>query len=268
MEIFQAIILGIVEGLTEFLPISSTGHLIVAQDAIGYYDTSKIFTVVIQMGAISAVIWFYRLNLINLVKGLFNGDKLARAFWVVWILATIPAGIAGLFFDAKLEAYAITTTVAIASIVGGIVIWFIETYHRAKPSKEANLDKITIKQALLIGCYQVIALIPGVSRSGATIIGGLLSGLDRVTATAFSFYLGIPILLMAGTYKLITGDLTTVEGGAPALIVGVFVSFITALIVIKWLLSYVSRHDFKIFAYYRIFFGFLLLVLVAFGVLG
>jgi len=268
MEIIQAIILGIVEGLTEFLPISSTGHLIVAEDMLGYYDSSKMFTVVIQMGAIAAVIWFYRRDLWRLVKGLFAGDSSILRFWLVWILATIPAGVVGLMFDARIEAYAVTTVVATMFILGGIAIWLIETFHKTKPTKTAHLEKITIKQTLLIGAYQVLALIPGVSRSGATIMGGLLSGLDRVTATSFSFYLGIPILLLAGTYKLVTGDISTVQGGAPALLAGVVSSFITALMVIGWLLRYVSTHDFKVFAYYRIVFGLLLLGLVALGVLG
>lgn len=268
MEILQAIILGIVEGLTEFLPVSSTGHLIVAEDMLGYYDASKMFTIVIQMGAIAAVMWFYRRDLRSLIKGLVDGDKQVRRFWLAWILATIPAGIMGLLFDAQIEAYAITATVAIALIAGGIAIWLIENNLRLRPSSNEQLQRITFKQAILVGLYQMLALIPGVSRSGATIMGGLLAGLNRVTATAFSFYLGIPILLVAGLYKLATGDVTEVPGGIPALAAGVIASFITALFVVSWLLRYVSHRDFKPFAYYRIAFGILLLVLVAAGVLG
>lgn len=269
MEIFKAIVLGVVEGLTEFLPVSSTGHLIVAQDALGFYDASKMFTVVIQMGAIAAVIWFYRVQLWSLTKGLFNNDKQARRFWLVWVLATIPAGLFGLLFDAQIESYAISLTVAIALILGGIVILLIESFYKVKPAaKEAKLESITLKEALKIGLYQILALVPGVSRSGATIMGGLVSGLDRVTATAFSFYLGIPILLLAGTYKLITEDTSSIEGGAAALIAGTIASFFTALVVVKWLLKYVSRHDFKIFAYYRIVFGLFIIFLVCIGVLS
>jgi len=268
MEIIQAIFLGIIEGLTEFLPISSTGHLIVAQDAINYYDATKLFTVFIQIGAIAAVIWFYRRALWQLVVGLVTGDKKARRFWIIWVVATIPAGIAGLALDAQIEAYALTTTVAIALIIGGIIIWLVETYHAVQPAKSAHLDTITLKQAVQIGLYQTLALIPGVSRSGATIIGGMLSGVDRVTATAFSFYLSIPVIVLAGLYKLATGDTQSVEGGSAALIAGTVAAFMSALIVIKWLLRYVSGHDLKIFAYYRIIFGILLLVLVGMGVLG
>lgn len=269
MEVFQAIILGVVEGLTEFLPISSTGHLVVAEDALGFYDASKLFTVVIQMGAILAVMWFYRHQLGELVRGLYRGDRVIRRFWLAWFIATLPAALAGLLLDARIEAWAVTSTVAIALILGGIAIWLIETYHHAPPpAKEPKLERITTRQALQIGLYQMLALVPGVSRSGATIMGGLLSGQDRVTATAFSFYLGIPILLLAGIFKLATGDIASVPGGAVALSAGVVASFITALIVVGWLLRYVSRHDFKPFAYYRIVFGLFLLVLLATGVLG
>lgn len=269
MEILQAIILGIVEGLTEFLPISSTGHLIVAQNMLGFYDMSKMFTVVIQIGAIAAVIWFYRLQLLQLTKGLLRGDKLVRRFWKLWVLATIPAGLTGLLLEAKIEHVATTWVVAVALIIGGIAIWGIETYrHIPKSTTEPQFQKLTLKQALLIGAYQILALVPGVSRSGATIMGGMLSGVDRVTATAFSFYLGIPILLIAGIYKLITGDTAEVSGGGSALFVGIISAFITALLVVTWLLKYVSRHNFKVFAYYRIVFGAFLLILLITGVLG
>lgn len=267
--IVQAIILGIVEGLTEFLPISSTGHLIVAQDFLGYYDASRIFTVVIQTGAIAAVIWYYRRDLWKLISGLFSGDKSARRFWLIWVVATIPAGIAGFLFDEKIEAYAFTATVAWALIIGGIAIWVIEKYHMPVVSSDKpKFDEMSVKQAVQVGLYQILALVPGVSRSGATIMGGLLSGLDRVTATAFSFYLGIPILVLAGIYKLLTGDISTVSGGSGALVAGLVSAFFTALFVIGWLLRYVSKHDFKVFAYYRVGFGALLLILVAAGVLG
>lgn len=269
MEYIQAIILGIVEGLTEFLPISSTGHLIVAQDMLGFYDASKMFTVVIQMGAILAVVWFYRQNLWNLVKGLLGGDKAAIRFWIIWVLATIPAGILGLLFDEAIEKYVTSLVVAIAMIVGGVLIWLIETYHRSPPPKqEAQFEKITTKQALAIGLYQTLALIPGMSRSGATIMGGVLAGLDRVTATAFSFYLGIPVLLLAGAYKLSTDTTSTIAGGGLALILGCIASFITALIVVGWLLRFVSRHDFKPFAYYRIVVGVLIILLISAGILS
>jgi undecaprenyl-diphosphatase len=266
MEILQAIILGIIEGLTEFLPISSTGHLLIAQELIGYKDTAEVFTVVVQMGALGAVLWYYRDDLTQKVKGLFKRNAQSIAFWKIWILATIPAGLAGIFIESKLSNIATLPVIAAALIIGGIIIWLIETYHKTKPSKtEPQFNKMTTKQALLVGCYQVLALVPGVSRSGATIMGGLLSGLDRVTATAFSFYLSIPILFLAGSYKLIKDReaIASISGGGLALLAGTVAAFITAFIVIGWLLKYVSKHDFKIFAYYRIILGLIILLLVA-----
>lgn len=269
MEIIQAIILGIVEGLTEFLPISSTGHLIVAQEALGFYDASKMFTVVIQMGAVAAIGWFYRRQLLDLIAGLVRRDKSTMRFWLIWILATIPAGLLGLLFDAQMDAAGTVSVIAWALIIGGVLIWLIETYAKVAPSKsEPQFNKITKKQAVAIGFYQALALIPGVSRSGATIMGSIITGVDRVTATAFSFFLGIPILLAAGVYKLVTEDITSIGGGWPALAAGIVASFFTALFVVGWLLRYVSKHSFKPFAYYRIGFGLLLLVLLSFNVLN
>lgn len=268
MEILQAIILGIIEGLTEFLPVSSTGHLIVAQDLMNYKDTAEIFTVFIQSGAILAVIWFYRRDLAERVAGLFKKEKAAVNFWLCWLIATIPAGLTGFLLQDQISKNAVAATVAWALIIGGILIWLIETYHKApKSDGKTKLNKLSIVQALKIGLFQILALVPGVSRSGATIMGGLLTGLDRVTATAFSFYLSIPILLVAGIYQLGTGwdQMDTVAGGGAALIVGTASAFITALIAVKWLLRYVSRHDFKPFAYYRIVLGLIILAAISLG---
>lgn len=265
MEILQAIILGVIEGLTEFLPISSTGHLIVAADVMNYKDTAEIFTVVVQMGAIAAVIWFYRKDLINRLNSLLRVEPLAVSFFCNWALATIPALAVGYLLKDYLTDLAVATTVGITLILGGIAIWLIENYHKAsKSSGDANLAKITRKQSVQIGLYQTLALVPGVSRSGATIMGGLLSGVDRVTATAFSFYLSIPIIVLASGYQLVKGrhDFDTVAGGGAALVVGTAVAFITALLAIKWLLKYVSKHDFKAFAYYRILAGIIILAII------
>lgn len=264
MEILQAIILGIIEGLTEFLPISSTGHLIVGAEVMEYKDTAEIFTVVIQSGAILAVIWLYHRDLLVKIKGLLKRDPQIARFWLAWILATIPAGLAGFLLQGQISKYAVATTVGVTLIAGGVLILLTETFHQAakNQSGKARLDTITLSQAVKIGFFQMLALVPGVSRSGATIMGGLLVNMDRVTATAFSFYLSIPILLVAGGYQLATGydELDTVAGGAPALIVGTVAAFFTALAAIKWLLHYVSRHDFKPFAYYRIILGLLILI--------
>lgn len=268
MEILQAILLGVIEGFTEFLPISSTGHLIVASELLGYKDTAKIFTVVIQMGAIGAVIWHYRNDLISKLVGLFKKDKVATRFWIAWVVATIPGGLTGFFLKDAVSVYAVSLTVAIALIIGGILIWLIETYHKApkNTSEEPQFEKITVSRAFKVGLFQSLALVPGVSRSGATIMGSLLLGFDRVTAASFSFYLSIPIIVIAGGYQLITGynELDTVSGGAPALVAGTISAFIVGLFTIKWLLRYVSRHDFKLFAYYRIILGLIILIALVF----
>ena len=262
MFILQAILLGIIEGLTEFLPISSTGHLLVAEKLIGYKDAAEIFTVVIQVGAIVAVVWFYRKDIWAKVTGLLAREKSTLKFWQNWILATIPAGLAGLALDKKLSSFASLSVIAVALILGGITIWLVESYHLVRRSgKEPKFDELTTKQALKVGCYQVLSLVPGVSRSGATIMGGLMSGLDRVTATAFSFYLSLPILVLASGYKLFKGrhDLATVSGGSTAILVGTITTFVVAFFVVGWLLKYVSKHDFKPFAYYRIILGIVIL---------
>ena len=278
MEIFQAIILGIVEGLTEFLPISSTGHLIIAERAIGFKDTAELFTVVIQIGAIAAVMWYYRTDLTGRVSGLIKREATAKRFWLNVLVATIPAGVIGLLLDSTLQKHSVPRTVAISLILGGIILWLVEQYHQKddpdRPRQmgrrpEARLDSITPRQALGIGVAQITSLVPGVSRSGATIVGGLLSGLDRVTATAFSFYLSMPVIILASCYKIVKeyDAITHLPGGIAALGVGIVTSFITGLMAVSWLLGYVSRHNFKGFAYYRIVFGFFILVLLSMGFL-
>jgi len=264
--IFQAILLGIIEGLTEFLPISSTGHLIVAEKMIGYKDSAELFTVVIQVGAIFAVLWHYRKQLIDITLGLFKKDKGSVNFWINWIIATIPVGILGVLLSSKLSDLATLPIIATALLIGGVLILLIETYHKPPVNNgEPKFEKLTPMQSFKVGCYQTLSLVPGMSRSGATIMGGVMSGLDRVTATAFSFYMSIPVLLLAGGYKLIKdGDqIPNVTGGSSAIIAGTITTFIVSLIAINWLLKYVSQHSFKIFAYYRIVFGLLIFLALA-----
>ena len=263
IAILQAIFLGVVEGLTEFLPISSTGHLLVAEEAIGYQDAAKTFTVVIQLGAIAAVIWYFRKDLWQRLTSLLRQEKSAVRFLTNLVIATAPAAFIGLLLESSFDSYATLPVIALALIWGGFAIIYIEdTHHARSKSKEIQLEAITRSQALKIGLAQILALVPGVSRSGATIMGGLLSKLNRVTATAFSFYLSIPIIVMAGTYKLVKGwdDLSSISGGATALALGTFVSFVSALVAVGWLLKYVSTHNFKPFAYYRIALGVVLLI--------
>lgn len=270
IAILHAIFLGIVEGFTEFLPISSTGHLIVAERLIGYKDTAQIFTVVVQLGAVAAVAWYYRNDLLQKLSSLFKGQKKAQKFWINLVIATIPAGLAGLLLDKTMEKYAVPMTVAVALIVGGIILLIAEAkLAKTQFGNNQELDSITPKQALGVGIAQVFALIPGVSRSGATIVGGMFAGLNRLTAATFSFYMSLPVLGLASTYKLVKGrdQLSSLPGGATALLFGVVAAFFSALIVVSWLLKYVSTHDFKPFAYYRIVFGAFLLVLLAVNIL-
>ncbi len=270
--LIQAVILGLVEGITEFLPISSTGHLIVAERLIGFSDPDKTFTVVIQIGAILAVVWFYRTDLIARVIALFTGRPNALKFWLNLVIATIPAAVIGLGLEKILSRFESITVIATALIVGGVLLWWLEQVRgrqlTGQEFTEVDLDAITPRQALLIGLAQTLAVIfPGTSRSGASIVGGWLVGLNRVTATAFSFYLGLPTLGLAGLYKLYKARdaLSSLPGGAPALLLGTVVSGISAFLVVGWLLRYVSRNDFKGFAIYRVILGTLILAMVAFG---
>jgi undecaprenyl-diphosphatase len=272
--ILQAIILGIVEGITEFLPISSTGHLIVIEHLLNARDQSNTFTIVIQIGAILAVVLFYYKDLLARVLGLFRGQKGAVQFWLKLVVATIPAAILGLLLEETLSSFDTPLTVAISLIVGGIILYWLETVRGKTPSApephEPDIDNITLRQAFLVGCFQVLALLfPGTSRSGASIVGGWLLGLNRVTATAFSFYLGIPTLGAAGLYKLYKArdELSTLPGGGLALLVGCVVSLVTAFLAVGWLLRYVSKNNFKGFAIYRIVAGAVILLLLATNVM-
>ena len=246
LAILDAVVLGIIEGLTEFLPISSTGHLIVAGRVLDFKDSHDIFTVVIQVGAIAAVIWFFRQDLTRRVLGLLRGDKQAVQFWKLLLIASIPAGLLGLALDAYIEKITVPVVVAIALIAGGIVLWLVDRRPVPRHDVEPKIDSIKGRQAWLVGFGQCLALVPGVSRSGATIISGLAAGMDRPTATAFSFYLSIPVLAAASGYKLIAhGDsLDNISGGVAAILVGMGLAFITALAAISWLLHFVSRHNF------------------------
>jgi undecaprenyl-diphosphatase len=273
--LIKAAIMGVVEGLTEFLPISSTGHLIVAENLIGYRDTGEVFTIVIQLGAILAVAFYYWKLLISKLAGLFQGRQAAVRFWINIVVACIPAAVIGLLFEKKIKGLLFTpTVVAISLIVGGVILYVIEQRRAATAHQEdglePDLDSITLSQALWVGLAQVFSvLFPGTSRSGSSIVGGLLSGMNRVTATAFSFFLGIPLLGAAGLYSLYKARnaLGQVVGGTSALLIGTVVSFVVALASVSWLLRYVSRHDFRGFAIYRVVAGVVILILVATGVI-
>jgi undecaprenyl-diphosphatase len=256
--LFTAAILGLVEGLTEFLPVSSTGHLIVAASLLDYTgDKAKLFEIVIQAGAILAVCWEYRRKLIDVSAGLFS-DRAAQRFAINLAVAFLPAAILGLAFSRVIKAHLFAPVpVASAFIVGAFVILWAERRQRRNPGtvRIESIDQMRWSDALKIGFAQALALIPGTSRSGATIIGGMLFGLSRPAATEFSFFLAIPTLLAATGYELVRNRDLLVADDLAMIGVGFVVAFISALLVVRWLLRYVAHHDFVPFAWYRIAFG-------------
>jgi undecaprenyl-diphosphatase len=254
VTLLKALILGIVEGLTEFLPISSTGHLILASDLLGVNDEKgKIFDIVIQTGAMFAVIWEYRHRFGGVLKGLAT-DRKAQRFVANLVIAFMPAAVLGLAFGKYIkQALFKPVPVAIAFIVGAFVILWAE--RRVHTVRVTDVDDMTWKDALKVGFAQAFALIPGTSRSGATIIGGLLFGLSRKAATEFSFFLAVPTLVAAGAYDLYKNRGLFVADDLGVFAVGLVASFVSAFLCIRWLLRYIVRHDFTIFAWYRIAFG-------------
>ena len=249
----KVLILGVVEGLTEFLPISSTGHLILVGDLLNFNDDKgKLFELVIQVGAIFAVCWEYRHRIGDTFSGLFRKEKTAQNFTLNLIIAFLPAAILGFLFSKYIKAVLFKpVSVALAFIVGAfIIIWAEKRTHTVRINSVDELSKV---DALKLGFAQAFALIPGTSRSGATIIGGLLFGLSRQAATEFSFFLAIPTLCAASVYDLYKHrDLLDVVTDAPVFVLGMIAAFFSALLAIKALLRYISQHDFLVFAWYRL----------------
>jgi undecaprenyl-diphosphatase len=254
----KALILGLVEGATEFLPVSSTGHLIVAADFLGFRgEVAKTFEIAIQLGAILAVVWNYHDRLAGVVKGLATEPR-ARRFVANLLIAFLPAAVLGLAFNAWIKATLFNpVSVAVAFIVGGLVIILIE--KRGPPPRVATIDEITWREALWVGVAQCFSLIPGTSRSGATIMGGLLAGLSRHAATEFSFFLAIPIMFAATAYSLYKARDLLSMADLPVFAIGFVAAFFSALAIVRFLLRFVARHSFIPFAWYRIVAGLLLL---------
>ncbi len=255
----QALILGVVEGVSEFLPISSTGHLIVVGQLIGFSSMpGKVFKVVIQLGAILAICVLYWRRLLHVVLDA-RRDPAARSFIGAILVAMIPAGLLGVLFhdfiiNVLFSPYVVCTTL----ILGGIAIIVIERLHLE--THFTSIETLPMKTALKIGLFQCMALVPGVSRSGATILGALLVGVERKTAAEFSFFLAIPVMLGASAINLIeTWDLIQ-PSHAYLIATGFIAAFLSALVVVQWLLNFVSNHGYTIFGWYRIVFGCLLLV--------
>lgn len=249
-ELVYALILGVVEGITEFLPISSTGHLILASALLGATDERwKVFNIVIQTGAMLAVVWEYRARFFRVDVALYRN----------LIVAFIPAAVIGLAFSKFIKAHLFhAVPVALAFIVGGVIILLVE--RRSFTPRVEETRAMTWLDALKVGVAQCFALIPGTSRSGATIIGGMLFGLSRRAATEFSFFLAVPTLVAAGGYDLFKNRALLSAHDAPIFGVGLVVAFVSAFVVIRWLIRYVATHDFKPFAWYRIAFGLLVLL--------
>ena len=256
--VLTPIILGILEGLTEFLPISSTGHLIIAGDLLGYTgEKANTFKIVIQLGAILAICWHFRKKIFDVIFGLPH-DPLARRFAANIVVAFIPAMLLGAVLHGFIKTHLFNSlNVAIALVLGGIAILFIE--RRPYQPRIENIDEMSWKDSLKVGLAQSAALIPGVSRSGATIMGGLVFGLSRKAATEFSFFLAIPTMFAATVYDMGKNwTLFKTEDLMPFSI-GFAAAFFTALLTVRVLLRYVANHDFRVFAWYRIFFGALVL---------
>ncbi len=256
--VLKAVIMGVVEGLTEFLPISSTGHLILAGSLLNFTgEKVKVFEIVIQAGAIFAVVWEYRVKIGTVLAGLFSDAK-AQKFALNLVIAFMPAAVLGLLFSKKIKAVLFfAIPVAIAFIVGGLIILWVERRNKTNP-KAARIDSVddmTALDALKIGCAQAFALIPGTSRSGATIIGGMLFGLSRKAATEFSFFLAIPTLFAATVYSLYKERALLSAADIPLFTIGTLAAFVSAFVCVRWLLRYISSHDFTAFAWYRIAFG-------------
>jgi len=256
--LLKAAILGIVEGLTEFLPISSTGHLIILGDLLGYNDeTSKVFKIVIQLGAILAVCWDYRVRLTKMVIGLPN-DAPSQRFAAMLFIGFLPAAVLGLMFHSTIKALLFNPiTVATALIVGGFVILYVE--KRAYHPRVNSVDEMRWPDALKVGFAQALAMIPGTSRSGATIMGGLIFGLSRKAATEFSFFLAIPTVFAATAYDLYKNWGLLRADDLPVFTVGFVASFVAAMWAVKSFIRFISNHTFVVFAWYRIVFGLIVL---------
>jgi undecaprenyl-diphosphatase len=271
LNLLDATILGIVEGITEFLPISSTGHLIVAASILGIHGEPKVktFEIAIQIGAIFAVIWAYRVRFNGAIRGVTRVEN-ARKLFVNLFVAFLPIAVLGLLFgkyikDVLFNPYG----VAAASIVGALVIFWVERpsrrVDRSVEARVRDVDNMTTLDALKVGFAQCFGLIPGMSRSGSALIGGMLFGLSRNVATEFSFFLGVPTLATASLYSLWKDRALLSSADIPAFALGLVVSFIVALVVIRWLIRFVATNTLVVFAWYRIAFGVLILASGYFG---
>ena len=267
---WDAVVLGVVEGVTEFLPISSTGHLIVAQRALGYSagDTSNAFNIVIQIGAITAILALYWRRLFAAAAALRGGS--GRGPNLIWqiVIAAGPVALLGLTLRGWLhEALFSPRVVAGALVLGGLLLLLLERYLRRRPAAGVEIAEMTYRTALLIGLWQCLALVPGTSRSGATIAGALVLGMRRTAAAEFSFLVGLPILYGASFFELYTLRESLHGGLLTPLFIAAGVAFLAALVVVKPFVAFLARHDFRVFAYYRIAAGAVIFAMIFSGFL-
>jgi len=267
----KAALMGIVEGLTEFLPISSTGHLILANTLIGFADSvgaekAKVFEIAIQTGAIFAVILVYLQKIVSTIKGIGSQPE-AQRFAINVVVGFVPAVVVGLLIGKAIKAHLFTpTVVAVAFIVGGFIIMWAERMAARQPrARVETVDDMRLADAIKVGLIQCLSMVPGTSRSGATIIGGMMIGLSRKASTDYSFFLGIPTLIGAGVYSLVKERALLSMADLPLFLTGLVFAFLAAWVCVRWLIRYVSSHTFIPFAWYRIAFGLLILVTAHFG---
>ena len=270
-DILKTILFGIVEGITEWLPISSTGHLLILQSMVGEiisHDFMEMFDVVIQLGAILAVvvIYFNKLNPFSSKKTAIEKQNTIN-LWIKVIVACLPAAVIGLLLDDWLDAHLFkTSVVAVTLILYGIAFIVVEERHRGKKFKYKDLNTLPLSVAIGIGMFQVLALVPGTSRSGATILGGMILGASRYVSAEFTFFLAIPVMFGASLLKLVKFGLAFSFGEFFALILGMVVSFVVSILAIKFLMNYIKKHNFKVFGIYRIILC--IVILVFFAIFG
>ncbi len=271
LDILKVIIFGIVEGITEWLPISSTGHLIILEKLLKLSQGDaffEMFQVVIQLGAVLAVvvIYFHKLNPFS-PKKTDNQKMMTWQIWIKVLIGCVPAGIVGLLFDDLIDKWLYHWyIVAITLIVYGILFIVVENYQKGRKPKVTRMSELSVPMILIIGVFQMLALIPGTSRSGATIVGALMIGVSRSLAAEYTFFLAIPVMFGASLVKLVKFGFDFTVMQAVLLILGMAVSFVVSIVAIKFLLGYIRRNDFKVFGYYRIVLG--VVVLLYFGIVS
>ena len=271
IELLKAVFLGIVQGITEWLPISSTGHMILANEIISLSVSDafmEMFEVVIQLGSILAVVvlFFHKLNPFSPKKSAPQKRE-TFSLWGKVLIGVIPAGIIGLLFDDQInDIFYNSLTIAITLIIYGVLFILVENRNKGRAPRVGSVREITWQLALAIGCAQVLALIPGTSRSGATIIGAMLLGLSRTAAAEFSFFLAVPVMLGASALKLLKFGFNFTGMELAVLFSGCVTAFLVSVLAIRFLMSFIQKHDFKPFGYYRIALG--IIILIVFGLLG